>query len=271
MSVDTTSTYSWNEAPFSTKLDPRRFFAGTAQEEALSRIQFLVQNRRRLGLLLAPFGCGKSMLLDVAARQLRQQNRHVVLTTLMGMENDEFLWKLAAGLGANPRIDANLRQLWRQIDDLILADRYQRIATVLLFDDVDEAETSVLTSLARLAEYDANDDSRLTLLLSCDIGRSDLLGRRLQELCDLRIEMDPWDPEETRDFVRFSLAGGGCNEDLFSTAAIQRLYELTQGIPRRVQQLAQLALIAATAQDLAEVNEDTLEAVQQELSARHPC
>lgn len=266
MSTATKSTWSWNDAPFSTKLDARRFFPGISQEESLSRLHFLVDNHRRLGILTGPNGCGKSMVLEVAAKQFQQQNRQVVLNSVVGMDSDEFLWRLAASLGTNPSIEASPRQLWRDIDDLISANRYQRIATVMLFDDVEEAEADVLSSIVRIAQCDKSDESRLTMVVASDSSRTHLLGKRLIELCDLRVELEPWGEEEVDEFVRTALTSAGCSPDLFNAASIERLAELAQGVPRKVQQLAQLALVAAAAQDLEVIDEDTLDAVQGELS-----
>lgn len=268
MSTVDHSTWSWNEAPFSTKSDPKRFFTAVAQEESLARLHFLVDNHRRLGILDGPAGSGKSMLLDVCARQFQQQGRQVVRLNLMGLDADEFLWRLAAGLGVNPRPAARPLELWRDIDDQLLANRYQRIDNVILCDNTEEAESDVLTLLGRLVQFDLNDDSRLSVVLSVESGRGHLLGRRLLELCDLRIELEAWSAEETAEFVRTTLTAAACSPELFSSEALHQLHELSQGIPRRIQQLAQLALIAADGQDLEQIDEQTLNAVQLELTAR---
>lgn len=267
MATATNVKWSWNDAPFSTKLDLRRFFHGVSQEESLSRIQFLVDNRRRVGVLTGAQGSGKTMLLEVAAQQFRQQNRMVLLSSVVGVDTDEFVWKLAAGLGANPSITAPVRRLWRDIEDQICSNRYLRISTVILLDDVEEAETEVLASISRLLQLDASDESQLTLIASCEEKRTHLLGQRLHDACDLRIELEPWTAEEVENFVHYALTASACGPDLFTSPAITRLFELSAGIPRRVQQVAQLALVAAAAQDLAEIDEDTVNAVSQELSA----
>lgn len=271
MSATTQSSWTWNEAPFSTKLDARRFFPGTTQEEALSRMHFLVDNRRRLGVLTGPAGCGKSMILEVCAKQLQQQNRQVCLQSLMGVQADEFLWRLAAGLGTNPNLESTTLQLWRRVDDQIKASRYQRMGSVLMFDDVEEAEPDVLTLLGRLAQADPSDDSRLTLILGCEQSRSHLLGSRLQELCDLRVELEPWTEEETVEFLRNSLTASACDPNLFSDSSDRRLHELSGGVPRRVQQLAQLSLVAAAAQDVETIDVEMVEAVYEELSGQTEC
>ena len=266
MSTAAKAKWSWNDAPFSTKPDPRRFYPAVSQEESLSRLHFLVDNHRRLGILTGPSGCGKSLLLEVVAKQFRFQNRQVVLESVMGVDVDEFLWKVAAGLGTNPAITTSTRQLWRDIDDVIAANRYQCLSTVLLFDDVEEAEADVLSSITRLVQGDKSDDSRLTVVLACNSNRTHLLGSRIPELCDLRVELEPWSDEEVSEFVRNSLTSAACSSDLFTPEALELLSEATEGVPRRVQQLAQLSLVAAAAQDLDEIDEETLAAVRRELS-----
>lgn len=271
MPTATKSDSRWSDAPFSTKLDTRRFYPGVSQEESLSRMHFLVENRRRLGVFTGPVGCGKSLLLEVAARQFRQQNHEVGSFSLTGVDYDEFLWKLAAELGGNPEIDASARQLWRDINDRISANRYQRISTILMFDDVEDAETEVISAIVRLAQSDLSGDSRLTIVVASESSRSHLLGPRLMELCDLRIELESWSAEEVASFVATSLAATGCSPDLFTEASLERLTRLSAGVPRRVQQLAQLALVAGEAQDLDQIDESTLEAVHEELSATSWC
>ncbi len=256
------STWTGSDAPFSTNLDPRRFFLGAPQQEALSRLHFLVDNHRRLGLLVGPHGCGKSMVLEVLRRQLRYQGRQVIAANVLGVDSHEFHWKVAAGLGANPRTDAWPRELWREIDDRIIANRYQRTDTILLVDDTEEAEMEVLTSLARLAQIDLSDESRFTIVLAADNARSHLIGRRLQELCELRVELELWDEEDMREFLQTALKTADLDASLFTAGAAERLFDLTGGVPRRVTQLAQLSLVASMAQDLSEIDYDTLVAVQ---------
>src|SRR5260370_40516061 len=90
------------EAPFRGAFDARFFYESPTHEEALARLQFLVEERQRLGLLLGETGTGKSMLLEVFARNLRRNGSQVANISLAGADLREFLWLIAAELGLNP-------------------------------------------------------------------------------------------------------------------------------------------------------------------------
>jgi type II secretory pathway predicted ATPase ExeA len=73
------------ESPFRGLLDPKFFYQSPTHDEALARLQFLVHDRRRLGLLIGPSGSGKSLLLEVFADQLRRSAQPVAKLSLLGV------------------------------------------------------------------------------------------------------------------------------------------------------------------------------------------
>jgi type II secretory pathway predicted ATPase ExeA len=260
----------WNlrESPFRGTLDWRRFFRSPIHEEALARLEFLAEERRRLGLLLGPSGCGKSLVLEVFARGLRRTGAQVGNVSLLGIDLHEFLWLVAAELGTNPDRRDDLFQLWRSLLDRLTENRYQQLDTVLLLDDADEAPAPVLDHLVRLVQADNVAGGRLTVVLTATTapGSSAVrLSSRLLELADLRIDLDAWEPGDTVQYVSAALAQAGSMEPIFSTEALHHLHDLAGGIPRRVAQLANLALLAGAGRDLAQIDLDTVDSVYHEL------
>ena len=63
------------ESPFRGRPDPKLFYQSPTHEEALARLHFLSDQRRRLGLLVGASGSGKSLFLEVFAQQLRRTGR----------------------------------------------------------------------------------------------------------------------------------------------------------------------------------------------------
>jgi type II secretory pathway predicted ATPase ExeA len=258
----------WNleQSPFHSCLSPRLFYQSPVHEEALARLQFLVEQRRRVGLLMGPSGSGKSYVLEVAAAQFRESGRAVAKISLLGVQAAEMLRLLANNFGLNLDPAQPLATVWRALGDRLTEYRYQQLDTVVLLDDADLASRPVLAQVARLTQYDASEQSRLTLVLSGQQERMGCLGSHLLELADLRIDLVPWDQAETADFLKTSLAQAGCRTHVFADPAVERLQELSHGIPRRVSQLADLALLAAAGREIEQIDAELVDSVYRELS-----
>ncbi|HTQ39065.1 MAG TPA: AAA family ATPase [Pirellulales bacterium] len=259
------------ESPFRGTLDWRRFFRSPVHEEALARLHFLVEQRRRLGLLLGPAGCGKSLVLDIFARRLRRGGAQVVNVNLLGTNLHEFLWLMAAELGLNPDRHDDPFRLWRDVLDRLAENRYQQLDTVLLLDDADDAPAVVSDHIVRLAQTENISGGRLTIVLAAaatpPANSAVRLSPRLLELAELRIDLEAWEPADTAQYVNETLAQAGSMSPIFTNEALDRLHELTAGIPRRIDQLANLALLAGAGRQLAQIDVDTVDSVYQELGA----
>src|SRR5215218_9050514 len=123
-----------SESPFGCGLDPRHYFRGSTQEEALARMQFLVQERRRLGLLLGAPGTGKSLLLGVLKRDLELSGAKVAIASLLGTAAEEFAPLICDALRLNTLGATNA---WQTLAVHIAENRFQQLSTVILLDDVD--------------------------------------------------------------------------------------------------------------------------------------
>src|ERR1700722_3378537 len=131
------------ESPFRGGLELDSFYPTPSHEEALARLNFLVEERRRLGMLCGPVGIGKSLLLEIFARQMNRAGADVVRANLVGADAHEFLWTVAAQCGLNPALAATQFALWRRLADRLIECRYQRSQLVMLLDDVEAAERGV--------------------------------------------------------------------------------------------------------------------------------
>ncbi len=269
------SHWGLSASPFQTGADADFFFSSNTHREALARLHYLVENHRRLGLLLGDAGSGKSLTLKYLRQELLRQKLTVAQLRLTGLGLREFLWSLNAELGVNPSTQEGAFPLWRRLQDRILEARIVETPIVILLDDVDAAGTDgllnesgreVLAHIVRLAQADTAPQPLVTFVLSCGVGHLSQLGQRLLDLAELRIDLRPWSVEDVRGYVTTSLSRAGREEPAFDDDAIVALQELAQGSPRRVSQLADLSLLAGAGKQLGQVDRPTVESVYGELN-----
>ncbi len=254
------------ETPFRGGLDPRYFYQSPVHEEAVARLHFLVEERQRLGLVIGESGTGKSMLLEVLSRQLRRRGCQVANLSLVRLDLREFLWLTAAELGLNPDARDDVFHLWRSVLDRLAENRYQQLETVILLDDVHEASREVLEHIARLAQAERGPNGLLTFVLAFAPGRTNILPPRLLELAELRIDVERWEEPDTIGYLNWALSQAGRQAPAFTEEAMIRLHALSDGNPRRVNQLAGLSLLAGAGQQARIVDADTVESVHHELA-----
>jgi general secretion pathway protein A len=158
-------------------------------------------------------------------------------------------------------------RLWRRLGDRLAEYRAIKKQTVFLLDDLDLATDELQSFVIRLASADPSGEASHTLIASCDVDRLGVVSERILSLVDLRVDLDAWSESETGEYLKAALAQVGCRTAVFDNEAIQQIHELSQGLPRQVNRLADLALVAAAGERSDRVAGETVAAVAGELVA----
>ncbi len=259
------SHWGIEQSPFRSCLDPQFFYASPTHDEALARLHFLVEHQHRLGLLLGPAGSGKSLLLEMFARQCAAAGCAVANVNLLGVEPEELLVQLASQLQRDGGPALPVSALWRIVTDRLAELRYEQRPVVVLLDDAECAHAATSDMVARLARHHPSPEMRLTLVLAAEQARVRSLSHRLLDLAELRIEVEPWAASDTGEFLAASLRKAGCRSEVFDEPAVSRLHELAGGLPRRVARLADLALAAGAGAQLRQIDAGVIDSVHSEL------
>ena len=233
---------------------PALHFDGESGVEAQARLRYVVQGGLT-ALLVGPRGVGKSLLCNRFAQRLRRGGRAVVAVDLTGLSSREFFWSATSQLALGPRPGEGVVELRRRLIDHWATPLRQRAATWLL-DNADRAIGDVLTELLRLT----GDGPAIAAPLVLAVAHGDAVAGSLRDLLDLRIDIEPWSEHETASYIQHALVVAGCPRPLFDEESLSVIFSLSEGIPRRVNRLADGALLAAAAQQLDAVGADAVEA-----------
>jgi general secretion pathway protein A len=256
-------------SPFAEGREPPLFYEGDAQVEALARLRFVARHGRPAALLAGARGAGKSTVLRRFIDHCRREGREVAAIRAAGLSVRELLWQISGPLRVGPRAGDDAPRLFRRLADYAAAARWRRRGAVVILDDVDQSGPDAYTHLVRLLGL-GGDRSWITLVLASTPRGVMRLGEELLDAIDLRIDLEPWSESETTGYVQHALIEAGGERPAFDDEALSALYHLTDGVPRRVNRLADHALLGAAAEGLSTVNAATIEAAHDALNWTSP-
>ncbi|HEY2252792.1 MAG TPA: AAA family ATPase [Planctomycetaceae bacterium] len=263
--------------PFDDDADLRGFFRSATHQATLLKLRYLIENGKGTGLLTGGTGIGKSYLIQVLCRQLAEPFGPFVHLVFPQMSASELLAWLAVELGAadesggrdGDRLDRTIRQIDERLRQLGEAGRHP----VIIVDEAHLIEdVQVFQALRLLLNFPQQNGCRFSLIF---VGQNELLNivRRLGQLEErlaVKCLLRPLSSEETTSYVSCRLEAAGATRPIFAPEAMQPLYELSGGIPRRINRLCDMALLVGFADESQQISAEQVEAVAEELTSVAP-
>jgi type II secretory pathway predicted ATPase ExeA len=249
---------------FDGAIDPACFHAGPAQEEALARLEWLLVERQRCGLVVAESGMGKSHLAAMAARRLGGLGAEVAVLSLHGLPEGEWLELLLERLSLDHASRSEAIGPWQKLENRLRENMLMERPTVLVFDDIDRGPQDALAGVARLAAAGEPRFASTVIVATATPAGIARVPDAVRNRVGVRIDLPAWSADDVAAHVAGSLARAAA-EDAFSSAAVATLARFSAGVPRMVCRLARLAAAAAAGEDLEQVDAATVERAWREL------
>ena len=258
--------WKFTGAPFDGGLEPATFHAGGPQEEALARMEWLLEERQRFGLVTAAEGCGKSHLAAMAVRRLGGLGAETALLSLRGLAAGDWIELLLERMPLDPLSRDEPLRPWQKLENRLRENTLMERPTVLIFDDIDEAPADALDGIARLVGAAEPRFARTVVVATATPEGVSRVQASIRQRASLRIELAAWGEDDVAGFLAEAIARVGGDPDIFPAEAAATLARFAGGVPRTVSQLAQLSLAAAAGDGLDRVDAAVVERAWRELS-----
>lgn len=258
--------WKFTGAPFDGSLEPATFHCGASQEEALARMEWLLEERQRFGLVMGAGGCGKSHLAAMAVRRFAGLGAETALLSLRGLSPGDWIEMLLERLPLDPRCRAEQIRPWQKLENRLRENTLMERTTAIVVDDVDHAPADAVEGVARLVGGAEPRFARTVVVATATPEGAAQLPDALRQRAAVRIELTAWDEADVAGYLARALVRVGGDPALFSPEAVLTLTRFARGVPRTVAQLARLALAAAAGDDLDRVDAATVERAWRELS-----
>jgi type II secretory pathway predicted ATPase ExeA len=232
--------WNFSAAAFDGTLEPATFHLGGPQEEALARIEWLVDDRQRLGLVVGAEGSGKSHLAAMVIRRLAGLGAEAALLSLRGLSSGDWIEMLLERLPLDAQSRSEPLRPWQKLENRLRENTLMERTTVIVVDDADHASAAALDGMTRLVVASEPLFHRTLLVLTTSPDGMNRLPAPLRQRTAVRIELAPWDEEDVAGFIAAALARVGAVRDLFNPEAVATLVRFTGGVPGAVCRLARL-------------------------------
>ncbi|MFT5085925.1 MAG: type II secretory pathway predicted ATPase ExeA [Candidatus Latescibacterota bacterium] len=245
-----------DEKPFENTPDPRFLFQSDGASTIYRLALYALQNNRGAVMLTGESGCGKTLMARALVQELDPDKTEVALLTNPRWTTDEFMMEILYQLGHEEELQGRTKIVHRLHE--VLYENFEAGKSTLVLIDEGQLiqDQDVLEEIRLLLNYQLNDAFLISLLL---VGQTPMAQEirgfaPLDQRIVTRGSLKPLGLDEAGQYVAHRLKVAGRSEPIFTPDAIERVNEYAQGIPRKINNICDIALVVGFSRKLVEVD-----------------
>jgi len=257
-------SFGFSERPFTLVPDPTFLFWSEQHKRAYSVLEFGIFSRAPITMVTGAVGCGKTTLLRQLLKQIESDSVVGLISNAQGGRGDLIQWVLHA-LGVKFDPDEGYVSQFQVLQDFLIRTYAEGRRVILIFDEAQNLSMDSLEELRMLTNINSNKDELIQLVL---VGQDELRKvvkrpelRQLAQRIAASFHLRPLSEKSTHDFIvhRLRVAGGTGEE--FDEKACMLIYEVSQGIPRLINQICDMSLLYAWSAESKLIDSKVVQAV----------
>ena len=237
----------WNlqKTPFGNVPTRSIFYRSPQHEEALRRLLYVIQNRKGVAMLTGDVGSGKTTVIKALTDYLDKDKYQLQTLSNPALQPTDLIKAILLKLGGTAD-NGSKTDLLDRLHRLLFQNAENGINTVLAVDEAHViGNCATLDELRMLLNIQTDEDFLITLVL---LGQPPLLKniselQPLKERISIKFNLEPLDVQHTLNYVMHRLKWAGASRGIFTMEAIQALYEHTEGLPLRINNLCDRCLL----------------------------
>jgi type II secretory pathway predicted ATPase ExeA len=262
-----TDFFGLDERPFTLLPDPDFLYWSPQHKRAFAVLEYGILARAPITLITGEVGAGKTTLLQALLRSVDEDVTIGLVSNAQGGRGELIQWVLTA-LDVPIEPGTDYVTMFRMLQDFLIEEYASGRRVILIFDEAQNLSTEGLEELRMLTNINSNKDELLQLVL---VGQPELRDMVLQpklrqfaQRVAASFHLPTMGAEEVRAYIAHRLRVAGGTGEEFSPEAGQAIFDATGGIPRLVNQLADVAMVYAWTQETHDVTREIVELVLSE-------
>lgn len=249
--------FGLKEPPFKITPNTEYFYNGSNRGAVLDALLYAITSGEGIVKVVGEVGSGKTMLCRMLQNMLPEQVECIYLVN-PSVAPEDILHAIAFELGVKLPKNADKLKVMQALQSYLLS-RHEAGKQVVIF--VEEAQGMPLATLEEirlLSNLETKHHKLLQMVLfgqpELDVNLNQTQIRQLRERITHSFNLTPLRPKEVGEYLIFRLrAAGYFGPHLFSDKSIAKISNAAEGLIRRVNILADKALLAAFADNVYQV------------------
>lgn len=238
------------EPPFQITPTTDFFYRGGVRGEILDALAYSLHNNGGILAVTGEVGSGKTMMCRTLMERL-DDDIDIVYIANPSLTGREILYNIAEELGLE--VDHDKPGMVRELQNYLIAQYAKGYKVIVFIDEAQAMPDDSLEEIRLLSNLESNRDKLLQIIMFGQPEFTEKLMKRemrqLRERITSHFELMPFGERDVRAYIdsRLHKAGQKGKRALFTPDACRLIWEVSEGILRRVNILADKALLAAFA------------------------
>lgn len=260
--------WQFSRRPFDGDGGADSFFPGRTHQGCLLKLRYLVDQQKGIAAVVGEHGAGKTYVTRVYESETPPEVAGPFVRLMIPQLSPAgMLAYLAAKLGAEGGAPESDHAVLERLEQTLGAHTSAGRHPILVVDDAHLLDVAHLELLRLLLNLRDTEAAQFSIVLC---GRPELLGQLemvagLNQRLVVRAAVEPLDEHEVGPYLAQRLKSAAGTGSEFDEAAVRRIWQLSQGVPRRINQLADLALLVGYADGRRRVAAVEVDAAAEEL------
>ena len=254
-----THFYKLDKAPFAFAPSPECFYANAELRESLRTLRRVILRNEGPALIVGPNGTGKSTICELLVEHFRKSHQIVHFRSASFTTGRDIIEQFLLSLGGTV-VQQTTAELRTAIVSRVcnLVENPEPI--LLVVDEAHRIPPEIIRELQSLQNIVHQGNSRICIILAGTLKIEELLTDPILESFNQRIAHRCYvaaaSRMETKALINEQLVHAGSSvSEIFTSDALRRIYEFTQGVPRIINLLADRCLIIGCQREMQFIEE----------------